>query len=596
MNLKLKNDFSFFFIGIAVFTYVVLRAIFVPPYSDELKSFFDYIQTGSFQPFHAHLDANNHIINSLFSRFFYLVFGDCIFILRLPNVLCFPIYLFYVWKIKTIFQSKFIGFCWFITMIAPLYFLEFFSLARGYGMSMAFLMGALHYLIRYSSTGKAKYLWSGLFMTSLALWSNLSLMLVALLLGGIYLILYMKNTFSQRVYNLIPVNIIVILMLFIIPLFYAVKYSFALKNAGELYYGTNDGFIHSVPYHLTWLFSDLYRHANKIFLFLFSILLIASFYAIIVKRANKTFLIFQSLLWGTVAGTILLHHFMDVNYPQGRTALHFFVLFMAAFFFSLDLVNLKAALIFPAITTLLISVHSIRTMNINYAPCWKDETIPISFYNHLLKWQQNMKSLPTISAYGFLGKDLDYYAFQNESKLNSVSEDTSSTNKVADFLIVNLWCPWEITGYDTLEYSNETKVALMKRNKFVVWEIFSVHTLDSSNSSDEFIPIVEVPAEQFLNHPFCFDISFDVQSNRFPFLGWLITEVRSSSDEKLSYNSIDLQRVKPDVRKASYIHCKHYVSIILPDSKSIRVYFYNFKKREINISNLKITLFKGNEK
>ena len=136
-------------IAFPLFIYIVLRALHVPPYSDEVITFFTYVQTGDFQPFYAHVDANNHVLNSLLAHASYLIFGNSIFALRLPNVLFFLLYLYFAWQIRNLFRSNSVGLLWFITICTCHYLITFFHLARGYGISMALLLGALYHLLAF---------------------------------------------------------------------------------------------------------------------------------------------------------------------------------------------------------------------------------------------------------------------------------------------------------------------------------------------------------------------------------------------------------------------------------------------------------------
>ena len=58
---------------IFTFMYIIIRAYSVPIIHDEAATFFYYIQSGIFMPPEAHIDANNHILNSALAHFSYLL-------------------------------------------------------------------------------------------------------------------------------------------------------------------------------------------------------------------------------------------------------------------------------------------------------------------------------------------------------------------------------------------------------------------------------------------------------------------------------------------------------------------------------------------
>ena len=75
-----------FSISLCIFIYLIIRSIYVPLIHDEAATFFHYIQSSSFIPFHSLNDANNHFLNSLLTYISYTLFGDSEFALRLPNL------------------------------------------------------------------------------------------------------------------------------------------------------------------------------------------------------------------------------------------------------------------------------------------------------------------------------------------------------------------------------------------------------------------------------------------------------------------------------------------------------------------------------
>ena len=83
-----KNDFYILLLlSVIVFIIVALRSVFVPFTHDEVATFYYYIQSQNFLPFYAHIDANNHVLNSATASLFYCLFGNHPFILRIPNLI-----------------------------------------------------------------------------------------------------------------------------------------------------------------------------------------------------------------------------------------------------------------------------------------------------------------------------------------------------------------------------------------------------------------------------------------------------------------------------------------------------------------------------
>ena len=104
LNVRLGIVMSVF-----LWIYLILRAYYVPFLHDEISTFWFHINTGDFIPFTYRLDssaANNHVLNTLISWFFYKVFGCAPFVLRLANLMFVPVYCFFAYKIATVLKNK----------------------------------------------------------------------------------------------------------------------------------------------------------------------------------------------------------------------------------------------------------------------------------------------------------------------------------------------------------------------------------------------------------------------------------------------------------------------------------------------------------
>ena len=138
-----KDGLIAIFIFSLVFIYLAIRAFMVPLVHDEVATFFHYIQKGEFLPPLAHWDANNHILNSILSYFSYLLFGSSELSLRLSNLIFFPVFFFFVYRISNLLRNSILKWAFFITFVFAHNFIEYFALSRGYGMSMALLLKPL---------------------------------------------------------------------------------------------------------------------------------------------------------------------------------------------------------------------------------------------------------------------------------------------------------------------------------------------------------------------------------------------------------------------------------------------------------------------
>lgn len=596
MKKVLLDNLVFLILSIVIFVYIVLRALLIPAYHDEINTFFLYVQTGEFQPFYSVVDQNNHVLNTLFSHLFFLVFGDHLFVLRLANVLSSLVYLYFVWKIGKTFKTKTLAVSWFLTMVSSLYFISFFSLSRGYGMSMAFIIASIYYLIEIFSGFSYKSLLLGLFTSVLALWAYLGLMIPVLLLGGMFISLFLWTLYNSK--NFKPLIFVVpgLILLFFIPLYYAITYSFYVKTHSTIFGSYGAGFFQSV------IFSVIDEFAGKenslpgritMALILLS-LVVSGVISLKKNRLKSPSTLLHILLWGTLSGIIAMNLLIGVDYPTSRMAAFLFVLLIVALYQSINDADNNLTKYSGYLISSVFLLQFILTFNFSYAPCWKYDTLTASMYSKIAAEAEKTGILPTISANEILGREFFYHDFTNDGQLNS-SQSNDFPSKIADFIIAHKFTKQNsFPDYDTVEYNKTTKVFLLQRKSPYNWSevnSFANSLIEGDSEYMSFIP--DLDCEPYRGRPFCFDIEFNAQSQRFPFRCYLTCDVWDKSNKSLSMNMLELQVIHSDVSQQTHFHRRQYLSDIPMDASKIRFYFFNGFKTEIKISDLKIRFYTG---
>lgn len=593
MQSIVKQNLLYFLIGIISFSLILLRAVYLPPYGDEINTFFIYVKSGRFQPFYAHLDANNHVINSLFTHLFYLIFGSKPIVLRLPNVLSFLIYLIYNWKLAKLLKTKYLGYLWFIVMITPMYLISFFSLSRGYGMSMAFLMASCYYIVIYEAKSKSQFLFAGLLMNSLALWANLSLMIPVLIIGAIFIFLFIKKS-ALKISSQLIINSAIIIIVFIIPLIYAILYLFDLKKSGALYLGVSEGSFYSAMLNFIIQFLEFNKIVVLIFKITFLLFVITSVFNLFNFKKISKLTFFPFLFWGTIIGTITMHLALGINYQHDRAALHFFVLFVLAFYFSLDNLKLEYLKYLGFIPAIALCTQFFVNINLSYVPFWKNESIPTSISDFLIKESNKSNCLPTISSQFFLGMNLEYIAYSNNEIMNCTHEK-NFPSKISDYIIANSWWENNISlDYDTLIFDSTTKTVLLKRKRKFEWQYVETYKETRRKLSDQYYTFLEMePKSNYIDKPFSYDISFNLSSKKIPVDCKVVCSIYDSLSKTLLFEEIDLFRVNPNVKESNFFHKRQYLESIPVNAKKIKFFFWNIYNNEIEVSNLEIKIYTG---
>lgn len=129
------------FMAVLLFCYTIARAYLIPFVHDESYSFLNAVNSPLSDVLSLRFkDANNHPLNTWGMFFFLKLFGSSELSLRLPNLLAHLIYLFASLMIVRRFPSRIVAISSFLVLNLNIFLLEFFALARGYGLGSGFLM------------------------------------------------------------------------------------------------------------------------------------------------------------------------------------------------------------------------------------------------------------------------------------------------------------------------------------------------------------------------------------------------------------------------------------------------------------------------
>jgi len=122
-----------------------------------------------------HPTANNHVLNSLLIKALFSLGASSLAIIRLPNVLSFILYLYWGYKISVGKLSPVLGLGCFTLLICNPFLLDFFGLARGYGLSLGFMMGSLYFGAEFFESRSTSSLIKALLLASLSVLSVFSM-------------------------------------------------------------------------------------------------------------------------------------------------------------------------------------------------------------------------------------------------------------------------------------------------------------------------------------------------------------------------------------------------------------------------------------
>lgn len=167
---------------------ILWKAAFMGMTIDEASTYLNYVSGRNlFQALFTPDDAaNNHLLNTLLIKGSTLVWKSEFFV-RLPNVLAGGLYLCCsFWLVRRYLRSGAVQVAGFALLCLNPYLLDFFSLARGYGLGLGAMIAACSVFLLFFETQRIRYWWLALLGAALAVYANYTWMHFygALLLTG----------------------------------------------------------------------------------------------------------------------------------------------------------------------------------------------------------------------------------------------------------------------------------------------------------------------------------------------------------------------------------------------------------------------------
>ncbi len=289
--------------------------------------------------------ANNHILHSLFRKFFVDNFGNTLFTLRVDSLLAQISFLIFSYLIcRLLFENRWwqLGGYIILNLVSPLIF-NFWGLSRGYGLALSFMTISVYFLLKYTTDRKALSLILSFFGAILSVYSNFGYINYYLTLCGVLVIQFLLFPDSRKKNSFIRELLILVFSSGILALLIVGPLQCVYRN-GELAFMGNSGFIHdTVVSVVTWGLElpGQSREAQVEIITWLAIALTVIFgifwcYTFLRKyRISaetdvpiKYGVTFFLLLILPVISLIAQHLLFGINYLTDRAALFFIILFM----------------------------------------------------------------------------------------------------------------------------------------------------------------------------------------------------------------------------------------------------------------------------
>jgi hypothetical protein len=467
--------------------------------------------------------------------------------------------------------------------------LEFFAMSRGYGQSMALLLGALWFLLQSLKRPIPKnYLFTLLFAT-FALAANLTLLNSVILVIG-FLILRLLTQKHYEFGQTLP-QWFIILIVGIGPLIFFATYLFHLKDLGDLYYGEASGFWGITVQSLIKTMLDPGWQGIGIFVAVFLVgICLAGLYLLVrdfrFERLYDPVLLFFFFLVGNVAAVFLLNLLFGVNFPEDRTGLYFLIYFIGSIFFFADRLSIdfkRKAIQFAVLPLLIFPVHFFININLSHNS-FENQAIPSRFYEEMLDGYNRGDVPPTIG--GYRGRELRwaFLNFKHEGVLGKVQGHLFH-DTLADYHIADTSYPDSFRKtYDAVDYYANSMFWLLRRKqqpkKQLVYEKSGIKTNGMINDLYYRFFIFDADSLAGKSVRIDFDLHFNTEAK--PFIGWLIANTLADGDRQTAYEYFPLEWLRTNW-EGDNGRVTNSIMVKLPDDTD-KLNFYIWNKREVPFS------------
>ena len=592
----LNNRFNLLYLVIAIFSFaiVVIRAKTTPFTHDETATFYYFIQNGHYMPFHAHLDTNNHVLNSMFTHWCYVLMGSSKFSLRIPNLIFFAIMLFGLFRICKHLRSDHAKLLLLFGFVISYNWLTFFSVSRGYGISFGAFIMATSFLLDYFKNNKIKDFIYLCFWMQLAMAASLIMMPVFCIMLGLIVFYQLLNSKLFSITNLLNLVINAALVL------YWVNFSSYLKEEHGLTHGAGDSYWQvtfvTLIYMVTGSYSQILQgilvSTTAILVFVGSIHIIKS------KPKIKTLLSephfwFLALFIFEMLGIYLMKKLMGINYPEDRTALFFYATLILYVVFLIEKMNNTLMHYFSILLCASLLVHFAMKLNFRKHELYIYDTFPARFYDKLLQEQKNYALPITIGGHRCREFIYGFMNYRSDGALNAM-DAPELLHMNADFLIAKAGeKPFYDQYYTELDSEPDWNFRLLKRRE-KIQNILELEIKDNQRKGNsEFYEMMNDTNNHAFptKNPIRVDFKFKTKTLPVPFAAWLVVQIDNMDGSKFCFKRSSLNWIKKD-----YNNDKEYTySVITPplpkQYKCFKVFLWNIKQEQIDITFTSVKLY-----
>lgn len=433
-----KSSFEYKFylsLGVLLLVYVFSEAWLMPLTHDELstigfskQSIFDILSYKDPIP-------NNHILNTLLLKLNIAIFGDNLLTNRLPNIMAFILY--YLFSVKLAFRigNDFLfrtGLV--ITMTMQPFLFDFFSVSRGYGLSLGFMSMSLYYMADFIKKTEISALFKSLVSAAIGVMASFTLLNYYLPLIFILFITIILKPNSSKSNELMKKSFLV---MFCISLVLAglcfTPFSKMMQTDQFQYWGSNSFYKDTFTELLYSMRSGIhyFRWDKEVYalvgLMIFLVIAFSGIYSFLLKKSkDPIFLSFISLFVLVILYNNMQHYLIGVPFLNARTSLFFIPLFSIVLVLSIQQITIIKewlGVILICSTSLLTIQHFFRGCNpkANFEWYQDGDTYNVLKEINNIIFQESMPRPVKIDCHWLFHPSLTYHIEQNYKGIMEVA-------------------------------------------------------------------------------------------------------------------------------------------------------------------------------
>jgi hypothetical protein len=462
-----------------LWVYILYRAIFIAITQDEAYSYL-LIKTNNWQVMPGSL--NTHWLNTLTMRLFLWLPGvDHVWKLRIISVLSWWLYSYSAIKLSAVFNNKYVGFAFFLAAVSNPFLILYFSLARGYAVSCAFILFSLRQVfLTLQRHQMFPENWLKVFLpASIAVLANFSSFYFFIGASSIYILHLLLN---KKISFLFKTSAIRLKLLIIVTCVFATFSLLFIRFHTKEFEGSETSdliyslFGSQIRYGSYLNFGTSLTSLVPILFLVLVIFIIISCYQYYSSK-NMTIVIFSLLVSGVIIlCNIVFYQLYKTPYLYGRTGLMFYVTLLPGFFGIMDTWEPKRNFLKVGLNSLMILIVLVFIVNLykgfspNYFSEWPFQTDTQKSLDYLQDANAKHVGL-TLWHFSVFS---NYYskAFPNKYKFSTVLIDENiKPNPIinnCDYLIVTIPDSSKNVLLDgwNIKFSNSaTKIMILSKNK-----------------------------------------------------------------------------------------------------------------------------------